>query len=52
MTAQEIISRALMAEVFALAQPDRGDVFSWLDDRADQIAKAIAEQLAKHGATL
>jgi len=31
----------LMSEVFAQAQPDRGDVFSWLDDRADDLVRIV-----------
>ena len=32
-----MLPEAIMSQVFGLAQPDRGDVFSWLDDHKHQI---------------
>ena len=31
---------AIMSYLFGACQPDRGDVFSWVDDHVDEIAKA------------
>ncbi len=39
----EVVASAMMSFLFEAAQPDRGDVFSWLDDRRHELAKvAIA----------
>ena len=39
--APELMAKSMMAKVFFLAQPDRGDVFSWLDDHSVEICEAI-----------
>jgi L-ribulose-5-phosphate 3-epimerase UlaE len=44
---RDIIRETLLGEAFLLTQPDRGDVFSWLDDHADELAEAIDHALAK-----
>ena len=38
--------KALVSYVFQEAQPDRGDVFSWIDDRSEQIVRTIVATLA------
>ena len=38
----EAMHKAVMAYVFFRAQPDRGDVFSWLDDHPELMAVAYA----------
>ncbi len=37
----ENVRRAIEGIVFELTQPDRGDVFSWVDDHASEIARAV-----------
>jgi len=37
---------AMLSEVFALTQPDRGDVFSWLDDHSEAVARAVVTAVA------
>jgi hypothetical protein len=44
----EAMHKAVMAEVFFIAQPDRGDVFSWLDDRPELMAAALAALRETH----
>jgi len=41
----EVASRAMMSVVFQLLPPDRGDVFSWLNDHAAEIAAHITKAL-------
>lgn len=36
----EVVRKALVSHVFELAQPNRGDVFSWFDDHAEELARA------------
>jgi hypothetical protein len=38
---------AVMSEVFLLSQPDRGDVFSWLDDHSEVVARAAIKAVAE-----
>jgi L-ribulose-5-phosphate 3-epimerase UlaE len=45
MNAAALIRQALLSEAFLRTQPDRGDVFSWLDDHAEEIAEAIERAL-------
>lgn len=39
----------LLSEVFFMTQPNRGDVFSWLDDHAAKLVEMIAETLDIEG---
>lgn len=49
----ERVRKAIVGFVFAEAQPDRGDVFSWFDDRAEQLSRtAIAALASTAGDTL
>lgn len=43
----EAVRQALVSLVFEETQPDRGDIFGWFDDRAEQIARAIIRALER-----
>jgi hypothetical protein len=45
MSTEKAVAKALMSELFLLCQPGRGDVFSFIDDHASEIAKAIVAAL-------
>jgi hypothetical protein len=34
------VAKAIVSEAFLLTQPNHGDVFSWIDDHAQQLAAA------------
>lgn len=36
----ERVRQRLISLIFQEAQPDRGDIFSWFDDRAEMLARA------------
>lgn len=37
---RERVKAAMVSYVFQECQPDKGDIFGWFDDRADEIADA------------
>lgn len=41
----EAAHKALMSELFFLCQPNRGDVFSWMDDHPEALKPAIARAI-------
>lgn len=40
----EALKKSIISWAFAECQPDRGDVFSWLDDNKDSLAEYLAAQ--------
>jgi hypothetical protein len=39
------VAKAIVSEAFLLTQPSRGDVFGWIDDHAEQLARACVRAL-------
>lgn len=39
------VARAIVSAAFGLCQPDKGDVFGWIDDNADKIAAHVVKEL-------
>lgn len=48
--AVEIVARAIVSFAFGECQPNRGDVFGWIDDKAKLIASFIVNALQSSGA--
>jgi hypothetical protein len=41
------VAKAIVSEAFLLTQPNHGDVFGWIDDHSEQLARAAVAAIAR-----
>lgn len=41
------VAKAIVSKAFLLTQPSDGDVFGWIDDHSEQLAKAVCAAIVK-----
>lgn len=42
---ERAVAREIVSACFGLCQPDKGDIFGWIDDNADKIAAHVVKKL-------